>query len=156
MSPPLVFMMGQAPAFLPTDRVYAKNHMWAVAVEGGYRFGLSAYAVRLLGEMRHVKWSVAEGTMIRRGQPVGYVEASKATSDLYTPMSGVFVQRNENVVADPKLINSDLYEAAWLFRITGGGETFLSPHEYLTHVETSWPLAQRMLKAQVSNPKNRD
>jgi len=148
MSRPLVFMMGQSPAFLPIDRQYARNHMWATAIEGGYRFGFSAYAVRLLGQMRHLEWSAQPRSPLDQGQPIGTIEASKATSDLYAPISGVLGRLNMDVVADPTLINSDLYEAAWLFTMTCREQAFLSPQQYLNHLEASWPLAQRLLKGQ--------
>ena len=52
MSQGLVFMMGEFAAEIPTDRRYARNHMWASpAQENAMRFGLSAYAVRLLQDV---------------------------------------------------------------------------------------------------------
>ncbi len=148
MQKPLVFMMGISPAFLPIDRLYTQNHMWAIATETGYRFGLSAYAVRLLGDMHHLKWSVRQGDELARNQTLGHIEASKATSDLYAPMPGRLVQLNPAVPADPTLLNSDLYETGWLLEIAGHPQEFLSPDQYLAHLEACWPLAQRILKGQ--------
>ena len=79
-------MMGQSPAILPVDRHYARNHMWVAEEDGMLRVGFSSYAVRLLGDMRHVEWSVQVGSEVKAGQQIGYVEASKATSDLYFPV----------------------------------------------------------------------
>jgi glycine cleavage system H protein len=148
MAKPLVFMMGQSPAFLPVDRLYARNHMWAMVVGGRTRFGLSAYAVRLLGEFRHVEWSVRPGDLLARGKPLGYVEASKATSDLFAPAAGRVVAVNDAVAASPVLINTDLYDRGWLFDLEGESPDLLTPEAYLAHVEASWPIAQRMLKGQ--------
>ena len=47
----LIFMMGEFEAEFPTDRQYALNHMWAFPSPEGYRFGFSAYAVRLLQDV---------------------------------------------------------------------------------------------------------
>lgn len=153
MSRPLVFMMGRSPAILPTDRQYARNHMWVVARDGEYRFGLSAYAVRLLGDVQHLRWSVKVGEAVSQGQEIGYVEASKATSDLYAPMAGRLNELNATVPAAPRLLNSNLYDTGWLFSLAGDAPPpFLSPEQYLAHLDAVWPLAQRLLKGQVGSP----
>jgi glycine cleavage system H protein len=153
MPKPLVFLMGRSPAIFPVDRRYAANHMWAFAVEGGYRFGLSAYAVRLLGDVKHVGWSAHLGTMVKQGDPIGYVEASKATSDLFAPTDGRIEEYNTAVLEKPSLVNSHLYDAGWLLRLSGVGQGLISAEEYLAHVEAGWPLAQRLLKGQFSAPR---
>ncbi len=149
MSKPLVFWMGRAPVILPVDRRYAPNHMWALADGEGIRFGLSAYAVRLLGEVHHLSWSVPAGAAMAAGDSVGYIEASKATSDLYCPISGTITAFNPAVLANPSLVNSSLYEAGWLFRMSAEGAGLLGPDEYLAQLEAGWPLAQRLLKHQM-------
>jgi len=143
-------MMGRGPAILPVDRKYARNHMWAKEVPGGWRFGFSAYAVKLLGDLRHVHWSVRPGDMLECGQSIGFVEGSKATSDLFAPVAGTVLELNGLVCADPSLINSDLYEAAWLLSIAADRHDLLPPEQYLQHLEAAWPLAQRLLKGQVA------
>ena len=144
-------MMGKSPVFLPIDRPFAQNHMWVSPTDAGYRLGLTAYAVKLLGDMRSLEWSVASDSRIERGQSIGTIEASKATSDLFAPMSGTLLEFNPAVVADPTLLNSNLYDTGWLFcmKSNDGEESLLlSPREYLAHVEAVWPLAQRILKGQ--------
>ena len=148
MKKPLVFMMGRSPAILPTDRRYARNHMWAAPVDGGYRFGLSAYAVRLLGDVRRFQPTVEEGLTVARGQQIAFVEASKATSDLYAPIAGRIAQCNQRLPGEPGLINTNLYDDGWLLTIIGSGDELLSADQYVTHLEASWPLAQRLLKGQ--------
>jgi len=149
MTKPLVFMMGLSPAFLPTDRKYARNHMWAEAAESGFRVGFSAYAVRLLGDVAHLEWSAEAGMSVVAGQGIGFIEGSKATSDLYAPMAGKIEQINRAGPADPTLINSNPYDTGWLLTIAGPGDELLSPEEYRALLETAWPLAQRILKRQV-------
>jgi glycine cleavage system H protein len=155
MTKPLVFMMGRSPVFLPTDRQYARNHMWALKLAGGYRVGLSAYGVKLLGDLSHLGWSVETGTRVDAGQPIGFVEGSKATSDLYAPMSGTIEEINRAVEADPTVVNSNLYDDGWLFAVSGGGEGLLSPEAYFAHLEACWPVAERILKGQAGAPHGR-
>ena len=67
MSQPLVFMMGKFAAEFPIDRQYAKNHMWGQAAGGGvWRFGFSAYAVRLLQDVYFLDWTVDAGMTLAR------------------------------------------------------------------------------------------
>ncbi len=114
---PLVFLMGPTPVFLPVDRLYARGHYWAAAVEGGYRFGLSAYGVRLLGEIQHLEWTAAEGSAVAAGEAIGAIEGSKATSDLYARIAGRIERSNDDVRTRPRAITTNLYDSGWLLAI---------------------------------------
>ncbi len=148
MSGELVFMMGKFEARLPTDRQYAKNHMWAAPVAGGHRFGFSAYAVRLLQDVYFLDWSVDADTRLRERQEIGSIESSKAESSLYAPVAGHLTRFNDDLLADPSAINVDLYGRGWLFEIAGPGEGLLSPEEYLIHLDAAWKVAERTIKGQ--------
>jgi len=150
MSEDLVFMMGKFPARFPTDRQYARNHMWAQAVEGGRRFGFSAYAVRLLQDVYFLEWSVDEGTQLREKQAIGAIESSKAESELYSPLAGRLVEFNTALLSDPATINLDTYGEGWLFRMDAGPGGLLSPLEYLDHLVASWAVAERTIKGQMN------
>src|ERR1700694_5347293 len=52
----LTFLMGKCPAVLPSDRGYARNHMWCQEVDGRLRFGFTAYAVRLMQDVYFLDW----------------------------------------------------------------------------------------------------
>jgi glycine cleavage system H protein len=146
----LTFMMGKFPARIPTDRRYAKNHMWAAAAGSGLRFGFSAYAVRLLQDVYFLEWSVDAGISLAERQAIGAIESSKAESELYAPMAGRLIGFNDRLLSDPSGINVDNYGEGWLFEMEGGGESLLSPEEYLTHLEASWAVAQRTIKGQIN------
>jgi glycine cleavage system H protein len=150
MSGELVFMMGQFEARFPTDRRYAKNHMWAQDREGGFRFGFSMYAVRLLQDVYFLDWAVDPDTRLRERQQVGSIESSKAESDLYAPIAGTLTQFNPALLSDPSMINVDPYGEGWLFEIGGTGEALLSPEGYLVHLAASWEVAQRTIKGQMN------
>lgn len=150
MSEGLDFMMGQFPARIPDDRLYAKNHMWAQAQVSGFRFGFSAYAVRLLQDVYFLEWSVDAGAMLRERQALGAIESSKAESELYSPMAGTLTGFNESLLSDPSGINVDTYGAGWLFDMEGPGSGLLSPQQYLVHLEASWAIAERTIKGQMN------
>lgn len=148
MSGELVFMMGKFAARFPTDRKYAKNHMWAASNEGGYRFGFSAYAVRLLQDVYFLEWSIDAGTTLREKQAIGAIESSKAESELYSPMPGRLLKFNESLLKDPSTINVDTYGGGWLFEMSGEGETLLEPEAYIDHLTSAWKIAERTIKGQ--------
>jgi glycine cleavage system H protein len=150
VSADLTFLMGKFPARIPTDRRYAKNHMWAASRKGPFRFGFSAYAVRLLQDVYFLEWTVDAGTSLVERQAIGAIESSKAESELYAPMPGRLVRFNERLLSDPSGINVDNYGEGWLFEMEGGGDSLLSPEEYLLHLEASWAVAQRTIKGQIN------
>ncbi len=152
MSHELVFMMGQFAARFPTDRKYAKNHMWAQTRGPGFRFGFSAYAVRLLQDVFFLDWSVDAGAQLRERQTIGSIESSKAESDLFAPIAGCLVEFNPSLLKDPTPINVEPYGAGWLLAIEGEGGNLLAPDEYMQHLESSWAVAQRTIKGQLNEP----
>ncbi|MGE0606478.1 MAG: glycine cleavage system protein H [Pirellulales bacterium] len=148
MSDELVFMMGQFEARFPADRGYARNHMWGRPHGGGYRFGFTAYAVRLLQDVYFLDWTVDAGAQLRDRHPIGAIESSKAESDLYAPIAGVLAEFNPALLSDPSAINVDPYGDGWLFAITGDGGGLLTPDAYMQHLEQAWKIAERTIKGQ--------
>ncbi|HEX4148268.1 MAG TPA: glycine cleavage system protein H [Pirellulales bacterium] len=141
-------MMGKFAARFPTDRKYAKNHMWASPGDAGYRFGFSAYAVRLLQDVYFLEWSIDAGAALREKQAIGAIESSKAESELYAPLAGRLLEFNETLLHDPSAINVDTYGGGWLFELAGDGQSLLEPDAYLEHLASAWKIAERTIKGQ--------
>ena len=154
MSEPLTFEMGKFVAEFPTDRLYAKNHMWAEPRGTAFRCGFSAYAVRLLQDVYFLDWTVDAGVSLREKQEIGQIESKKAESSLYSPLSGNLLQFNAELLADPSAINVDKYGTGWLFEIEpadqNGTVTLLTPPEYLQHLAAVWEVTQRTIKGQMN------
>jgi len=147
----LTFMMGEFAAEFPTDRQYARNHMWAkLAGEDRYQFGFAAYAVRLLQDVYFLDWDVATGTALTERQEIGQIESQKAEASLYAPISGTLSALNETLLKDPSAINVDKYDEGWLFEITGPGDGLFDPAGYLEHLAAVWEVTQRTIKGQMS------
>lgn len=148
----LIFKMGEFEAHFPTDRMYAKNHMWAKQVsENTLRFGLAAYAVRLLQDVYFLDWELAAGTSVRQGDQIGDIESSKAESSLHAPLSGTLSDFNRALLKDPSAINVDKYDTGWLFEMQSDVRTLLSPEKYLEHLEAVWEVTQRTIKGQLNH-----
>ena len=150
MADDLTFMMGKFEARFPTDRQYAKNHMWAQATDGGFRFGFAAYAVRLLQDVYFLDWDHAAGTPLAERQEIGQIESQKAEASLYAPLAGELVSINDVLLKDPSAINVDKYGAGWLFELSTDGQSLLSPEQYLEHLEAVWEVTQRTIKGQMN------
>jgi len=150
MSDPLVFMMGKFAAEFPTDRRYARNHMWGERRGDVVRFGFTAYAVRLLQDVYFLDWAMDAGTVLTERQEIGSIESKKAESSLYAPVAGQLVRFNEELLSDPSAINLDKYGAGWLFEIAGPDDTLLEPSGYIEHLTGVWEIAQRTIKGQMN------
>jgi glycine cleavage system H protein len=151
MSDDLVFMMGEFEAIFPTDRQYAKNHMWAMMqADGIYRFGFTAYAVRLLQDVYFLEWMVDAGVSLTAKQEIGAIESKKAESTLYSPMAGRLTQFNGELLSDPSTINVDKYGDGWLFEIAGETSDLLDPQAYIDHLGGVWEVTQRTIKGQLN------
>ena len=151
MSEPLIFMMGNFSAEFPQNLVYAKNHMWGIQTSANcYRFGLSAYAVRLLQDVYFFDLSIEPGMQVQARQEIGSIESKKAESSLYSPAAGTVRQVNSALIEDPTAINVDKYGAGWLFEMRAEASTLLTPSQYLAHLDEVWIVAQRTIKGQLN------
>lgn len=151
MSQGLVFMMGEFAAEIPTDRKYARNHMWASPTSpNAIRFGLSAYAVRLLQDVYFIEFTVEPRVKIVIRQEIGAIESKKAESGIYAPVNGILTTINPEILEDPSAINVDKYGDGWLFELEQVNEPLLTAEEYLAHLENAWEVAQRTIKGQAN------
>ena len=150
MSEPLIFMMGKFAAEFPTDRRYAKNHMWGQPRGVVVRFGFTAYAVRLLQDVYFLDWIVDTGTTLSEKQEIGQIESKKAESSLYAPLPGRLVRFNEELLSDPSAINLDKYGSGWLFEIEPATNPLLDPAGYIEHLTGVWEITQRTIKGQMN------
>lgn len=102
---------------IPTHLYYTDSHEWVSAEDDGTaRIGISDHAQEALGDLVFVELPVV-GDEISQGDPCAVVESVKAASDIYAPISGKVIAINEDLDADPAIINSDPYEDGWLFEI---------------------------------------
>jgi len=97
----------------PADLRYTEEHEWVRADGDRVTVGITAYAQDALGDVVFVDLPEA-GTAIQAGEPFGEVESTKSVSDLYAPVSGTVVERNEALETAPEKVNQDPYGAGWL------------------------------------------
>jgi len=103
----------------PADLKYTKTHEW-VRLEGDVAtIGMTDYAQGELGDITYLELPEA-GTSVSASEPFGVVESVKAASDIYAPLDGEVVDRNEDAVSSPDVINSSPYDNAWLIKVRVG------------------------------------
>ena len=147
----LKFMMGEFEAEFPTDRQYAKNHMWASFVDGRIRFGFTAYAVRLLQDVYFLDWNFDAPMSVQSRQLLGSIESKKAESDLFAPLAGSITEFNPALLADPSAINVDKYGKGWLFDMRAEDQSdLMSSEAYVEHLGDVWEVTQRTIKGQLN------
>jgi glycine cleavage system H protein len=103
----------------PEDLKYTSEHEWVRSpgqAEGSVRIGITDFAQEALGDIVYV--SLPEvGEDIESGAAVGELESTKSVSDVYAPLTGKVVARNEALDGTPELVNSDPYGEGWLLEI---------------------------------------
>jgi glycine cleavage system H protein len=103
---------------VPEDLKYTAEHEWVSAPneDGIVRVGITSYAQEALGDIVYVSVPAVGGD-VTSGQTVGEIESTKSVSDVYAPLSGAVVARNERLDAQPELLNSDPYGDGWIVEI---------------------------------------
>ncbi|MET3963791.1 glycine cleavage system H protein [Marmoricola sp. OAE513] len=103
----------------PDDLKYTAEHEWVRTpgeTAGSVRIGITDYAQEALGDIVYVQLPEL-GDAVTAGASVGELESTKSVSDVYSPVTGEVVARNEALDATPELVNSDPYGAGWLFEV---------------------------------------
>ena len=100
----------------PAELKYTTEHEWVRPGDGVVRIGITGYAQEALGDIVFVTLP-ALGAAVQAGEPVGEVESTKSVSDLYAPVTGRVVARNDALEGQPELVNSDPYGAGWMLEI---------------------------------------
>jgi len=104
---------------VPTNLKFAQSHEW-VRVDGDIAtIGISEYAQEELGDVvfLDLPWNDVGERVFQAGQHFGDVESVKATSELFTPVSGALVSVNEALRDQPELVNRSPYGEGWMLTI---------------------------------------
>ena len=120
----------------PQELSYTTEHEWVRQSDGVVRFGITHFAQDALGDIGFVDLPEV-GDALTAGQPCGEVESTKSVSDIYAPVSGKVVARNDDLLDTPESINADPYGAGWLLDVEVQGEAMamLDAAGYEAHLE---------------------
>jgi glycine cleavage system H protein len=105
--------MKVADSEVPENLYYSKEHEWMKIEDGKCRVGVTDYAQKSLHEVVYVDVPIV-GKTLTQNVIFGTVESVKAVSEVYSPVSGEVVERNDKLVESPELVNEDPYGAGWI------------------------------------------
>jgi glycine cleavage system H protein len=123
----------------PEELRYTAEHEWVRSTDDGtVVFGITDYAQDSLGDIVFVSLPDV-GASLAAAQACGEVESTKSVSDIYAPVAGEVVARNETLDGTPEIVNTDPYGAGWMVEVRPADladlERLLSVADYRALVE---------------------
>ena len=101
----------------PPDLKYSKEHEWVRSESDSVVvMGITEFAQDSLGDVVFVEIPDEDAELIQ-GEKMGEIESVKAVSDLYSPVSGKVIKRNESLIDNPELVNEGPYEQGWMLKV---------------------------------------
>jgi glycine cleavage system H protein len=124
-------------ASAPSDRRYLPTHEWHKLDGDTVTIGITQFAADELTDITYVGLPKV-GTKVEANQRFGEIESVKATSDLYSGVTGTVTDVNGELTSNPGVINSDPYDKGWMIRVKASDPSqvskLLSLEDYLKAV----------------------
>lgn len=124
---------------VPKNLRYADSHEWA-SMEGDVcTVGISQFAVEQLTDVVFVELPKL-GKMVAVKDPFGQIESVKSVNDLYAPVAGEIVARNDALEKDPSIVSADPYGKGWMVKVKMASkadyEKLMTPDQYEAQIAT--------------------
>jgi glycine cleavage system H protein len=100
----------------PRELKYSTEHEWTRLQGETATIGITHFAQDSLGDIVYLNLP-AVGASVKQFQKMGEVESVKAVSDIYSPVSGKVVERNENALKSPEMVNKEPFGNGWLIKV---------------------------------------
>ena len=101
---------------IPDDLLYTKEHEWAKEKGTIVRVGITDYAAKALNDVVYVTLP-KPGERVVQMKSMGSLESIKAVSELYSPVSGIVVNVNAELLSRPELVNKSPYTEGWILEV---------------------------------------
>jgi len=109
----------------PKELKYSKTHEWVrLEAENQAVIGITDFAQHELGDIVYLELP-EQDEAIEKDSALGVIESTKATEDIYSPLSGNVVEVNAPLMDSPEVLNEDPYGDGWLIRIEIGDKAEL-------------------------------
>jgi glycine cleavage system H protein len=123
---------------IPQDLLYTEDHEYVKdSGDGVVAIGITDYAQGELGDVVYVELPKV-GASFSKHDVFGTVEAVKAVSELYSPVSGEVVAINDRLDKEPALVNSSPYGDGWMIKVrvkdAGEKNALLDAGAYSAHL----------------------
>src|SRR5712692_6798044 len=100
----------------PEELKYTKDHEWIRTSGDAGIIGITDYAQSELGDIVFLELPVV-GKKVKQGESFGTIEAVKAVSSLFAPVSGEITEVNPALEKAPELVNKDPYSGGWMIKM---------------------------------------
>ena len=118
---------------IPEDLYYSEEHEWVRLDDDVATIGITDYAQEQLGDIVYVDLPQV-GEVVESGTVIGELESTKSVSDVFSPLTGEVMARNEALDGGAEVINSDPYGEGWLIKVRTSDadvvESLLTPEAY--------------------------
>lgn len=118
---------------IPEDLYYSEEHEWVRLDDDVATIGITDFAQEQLGDIVYVDLPQV-GEAVASGAVIGELESTKSVSDVFSPLSGEVMARNETLDGGAEVINSDPYGEGWLIKVRVTDEdvteSLLTPEAY--------------------------
>lgn len=124
---------------VPENLVYTAEHEYVARTDDPavVKVGITDYAQSELGDVVFVNLP-KPGDHLTSHQSFGTIEAVKAVSELYSPVTGDVVEVNTTIEADPGVVNRDPYGDGWMVKLRMGSlddlKSLMSAGAYRSHI----------------------
>ena len=95
---------------------YTDDHEWASINENVITIGITEFAQSELGDIIFVEFPDLN-INVQKKDAIGTLEAVKTVADIFSPISGLIIELNENLESNPELINESPYDQGWILKI---------------------------------------
>ena len=103
----------------PNDRKYSQTHEWFKVDGNIVTIGITQFAADELTDITYVDLPEVGGT-VEGGSNFGEVESVKATSEMFTAISGTVKEVNARLADEPELVNNDPFNDGWMIKVECG------------------------------------
>ncbi len=118
---------------IPKELLYTEEHEWVLVEDDTATVGITDYAQGELGDIVFVELPNVDDE-VTQAEPFGTIEAVKAVSDLFAPVSGKVLEVNDALQDEPEIINRSPYDEGWMLKIKISDRSeldgLLSPEDY--------------------------
>jgi len=124
---------------IPKELLYTEEHEWVLIDDTSNiaTIGITDYAQSELGDIVFIELP-NQNDEVKQMEAFGTIEAVKAVSDLFSPVSGVVTEVNTILQDQPELINQDPYDKGWMIKVRLSDiselNSLMSPDDYKKHI----------------------
>lgn len=122
---------------VPFDLRYAKTHEWIRSEGDSVTVGITDHAQEELTDIVYVE-PPKVGAEVKAEATAAVVESVKAASDIYSPISGIVTEVNEELASSPALLNTDPFGQGWIYKMRPSNpaeiEDLLTPEAYTAQI----------------------